>query len=63
MQLCGCPTIGDITRAHVHDRGEQSVVPVVAAMAAKDREIAGLRQAVAQLRQLNVQASLALAKL
>ena len=63
MQLCGCPTIADINRKHVHDRGEQSVVPVVGALVAKDQEIESLRATIRELRLLQAQSSLALAKL
>jgi hypothetical protein len=54
MQLCGCTCVADISRATVHDRGSSSGSTNVAlsgALAAKDREIATLRETIASMRE------------
>ena len=66
MQLCGCPSIADISRATVHDRGSgagSTSVAMSAALAAKDREIAVLRESIESMRESQQLAMQLLAKM
>jgi isopentenyl diphosphate isomerase/L-lactate dehydrogenase-like FMN-dependent dehydrogenase/predicted heme/steroid binding protein len=66
MQLCGCSSIADISRATVHDRGSgagSTSVALSAALAAKDREIAVLRESIESMRESQQLAMQLLAKM
>lgn len=66
MQLCGCPNIAAISRATVHDRGANSgtaTTTLATALAAKEKEIAALREAVESLRESHRLAMQLLAKM
>jgi hypothetical protein len=63
MQLCGCRTVADIQRAHVHDRGggmgaAAEMARMAAALAAKERLIEDLQATMQQIQAAAVQARL-----
>ena len=63
MQLCGAERVADIGPAAVHDRGSSAHPALTVTLAAKEREIALLKDEVAALRESQRLALEALAKL